>query len=232
MDMNAILIIDDDQELCALLLDYLRLEGFRAEAVHEPLAGVGQALSGRHALVVLDVMLPGMDGFETLRRIRLGSRVPVLMLTACGEEADRVQGLETGADDYLQKPFNPRELLARIRAILRRTGAVGGDMGEPPARLVVEDVELIPSARAAYRAGKPLALTSVEFSTLETLLRDAGKVVSRETLVREALGRELSPYDRSIDVHVSNLRRKLGGWPDGAERIKTLRGVGYLYAVP
>lgn len=229
--MNAILIIDDDQELCALLLDYFRMEGLRADAVNEPEPGITQALSGRYDLVVLDVMLPGLSGFETLRRIRAASRVPVLMLTACGEDMDRVLGLETGADDYLPKPFNPRELVARIRAILRRSGAGAEDRAGPLHRLVVEDVELVPGARAAFQGGKPLALTAVEFSILEVLLAAAGKVVTREEMVREVLGRELSPFDRSLDVHVSNLRRKLGVKSDGMERIKTLRGTGYLYAV-
>ena len=229
--MNNVLIIDDDQELCALLLDYFRIEGLKAEAVFEPVRGIDLALTGRHDLVVLDVMLPTLSGFETLRRIRAGSQVPVLMLTACGDDMDRIQGLETGADDYLQKPFNPRELVARIRAILRRVGPSTEEMGVPPSRLVVEDVELVPSARTVFQGEKPLALTSVEFSTLETLLKNAGKVISREDMVKSVLGRELSPFDRSIDVHVSNLRKKLGPKTDGSERIKTLRGVGYLYAV-
>lgn len=229
--MNNILIIDDDQELCALLQDYFRIEGLKAEAVFEPVRGIDLALTGRYDLLVLDVMLPTLSGFETLRRIRAGSQVPVLMLTACGDDMDRIQGLETGADDYLQKPFNPRELVARIRAILRRAGPSTEELGVPPSRLAVEDVELVPSARTVFQGGKPLALTSVEFSTLETLLLNAGKVISREDMVKSVLGRELSPFDRSIDVHVSNLRKKLGPKTDGSERIKTLRGVGYLYAV-
>jgi two-component system response regulator CpxR len=230
--MNTILIIDDDTDLCELLRDYLSPEGFEVAAVHNGLEGVERAVSGEHALVVLDVMLPGINGFEVLRRIRTASRVPVLMLTARGEDVDRIVGLEIGADDYLPKPFNPRELVARIRAVLRRMEAQpsppppSGDSG----RVSVGDVELVCGTRTVLRAGEKVELTSVEFAILETLLRQAGQVVSRDDLVRQALGRTLSPYDRSIDVHVSSLRRKLGQRQDDPERIKTVRNIGYLYA--
>jgi two-component system response regulator CpxR len=178
---------------------------------------------------VLDVMLPVINGFEVLRRIRAASRVPVLMLTARGEDVDRIVGLEIGADDYLPKPFNPRELVARIRAVLRRTDA-------PPHRhvqcgkVIVGDIELAPGNRTVLCAGRKVDLTTVEFAILEVLLRQAGQVVSRDELVRLALGRSLSAYDNSINVHVSSLRKKLGQRTDESERIKTIRCIGYLYA--
>jgi DNA-binding response OmpR family regulator len=227
--MNNILIIDDDMDLCDLLRDYLTPEGFVVEAVHDGLQGVERAVSGQYALVVLDVMLPGINGFEVLRRIRAVSRVSVLMLTARGEDVDRIVGLEIGADDYLPKPFNPRELVARIRAVLRRVES-GPQPQVDSGKLVVGDVELVPGTRTVLRAGEKVELTSVEFSILETLLRLAGQVVNREDLVKNALGRSLSAYDRSIDVHVSSLRKKLGQRTDESERIKTVRNVGYLYS--
>ena len=227
--MNSILIIDDDKDLCDLLHDYLTPEGFVVEAVHDGLEGSERAISGGYSLVVLDVMLPGINGFEVLRRIRAVSRVPVLMLTARGEEVDRIVGREIGADDYLPKPFNPRELVARIRAVLRRMEALPQPQIES-VRLIVGDVELISSTRTVLRAGQKVDLTSVEFTILETLLRLAGQVVSRDELVKKALGRELSAYDRSIDVHVSSVRKKLGQANDDVERIKTVRNIGYLYS--
>jgi len=233
--MQRILVIDDDVELCELLTDYLSPEGFQVEAVHDGEQGALRALSGEHALVVLDVMLPRLSGFDVLRRIRASSGVPVLMLTARGDDVDRIVGLEMGADDYLPKPFNPRELVARIRAIRRRTEGGRereGTAGRPAERVTVGDVQLDPGARAVLQGGRPVEMTSVEFSLLEVLLRAAGQVVGREELTKEVLGRRLSPYDRSIDVHVSSLRRKLGHHSGGAERIKTIRGVGYLYARP
>ena len=227
--MNTILIIDDDTDLCDLLRDYLTPEGFVVTAVHDGLLGVEQAVAGGPALVVLDVMLPGINGFEVLRRIRAVSRVPVLMLTARGEDVDRIVGLEIGADDYLPKPFNPRELVARIRAVLRRMESDPQPQTDA-GRLVVGDIELVPGTRTVLRAGQKVDLTSVEFAILETLLRLAGQVVSRDDLVKQALGRRLSAYDRSIDVHVSSLRRKLGQRAGDSERIKTIRNIGYLYS--
>ncbi|GAB4562299.1 MAG: two-component system response regulator MisR [Geothermobacteraceae bacterium] len=222
--MEKILIVDDDRELCELLQDYLGAEGFRTCAAHEGRAGVRMALEEDYDLVVLDVMLPGLNGFDALRRLREDSQVPVIMLTARGEEVDRIVGLELGADDYLPKPFNPRELVARIRAIARR--ARGGVEGaRPPEKMQLGDLCLEPGMREARLHGEPVELTSVEYGLLEMLVRHAGQPVSREALSRQVLGRRLTPYDRSIDVHVSSLRRKLGG-----ERIKTVRGVGYLYA--
>jgi two-component system response regulator CpxR len=229
--MLRVLLIDDDVELCELLTQYLETEGFAIDAVYDGRGGIAQALAGQHAFVVLDVMLPGMPGFDVLRRIRAHSRIPVLMLTARGEAIDRILGLELGADDYLPKPFDPRELAARIRAILRRTPAPE-DVLPAAAPRQLGDLALNPGARAVHRGGEDLRLTTIEFELLTVLLRMAGQVVTRETLVREVLEREFSPFDRSIDMHVSNLRRKLGLHPDGTERIKGVRGVGYLYAVP
>jgi two-component system response regulator CpxR len=226
--MNRLLVVDDDRELCELLEAYLRREGFEVECRNDPAAGLEAALSGRHDLVVLDVMMPGMSGFDVLRRIRAASRVPVMMLTARGEEVDRIVGLEVGADDYLPKPFNSRELVARIRAILRRSEPEALGL-ESPARLAAGDVVLDPGTRTVARGGKPVDLTSAEFSVLEALMRAAGQVLSREEIARQALGRGSSSYDRSVDVHVGSVRRKLGPAPGGDERIKTVRNAGYLY---
>jgi DNA-binding response OmpR family regulator len=232
--MDRVLVVDDDVELCELVAEYLQAEGFETEAAHDGEQGVGRALSGEHALVVLDVMLPGLNGFEVLRRIRASTtRTPVLMLTARGDDVDRIVGLEIGADDYLAKPFNPRELVARIRAILRRTNPQPEDAARPKTRqrerLHVGDVELDTATRVARRAGEPLELTAVEFDLLAAFLRGAGRVITREELVKAVLGRNLTPFDRSIDMHVSNLRRKLDHPGTEAERIKTIRGVGYIY---
>jgi two-component system response regulator CpxR len=187
-------------------------------------------LSGDYQLAVLDVMLPGVSGFDLLRSIRATSRIPVLMLTARGDDVDRIVGLELGADDYLSKPFNPRELVARIRAVLRRIPPDARGAGDRvPAQLTVDDVAMDLGPRVVRRGGAPVELTAVEFALLELLLRAAGSVVRREDLARGALGRNLLPFDRSIDVHVSRVRKKLGPRPDGGERIATLRSVGYLY---
>lgn len=226
--VDRILVIDDDVELCSLVSEYLRPEGFQVEAVHEGKAGLNRALSGEHLLVVLDVMLPGMNGFDVLRRLRDGSRIPVLLLTARGEDVDRIVGLEIGADDYLPKPFNPRELVARIRAVLRRSRK-GADF-EIPELIKVGDVELDPATRTVTHRGNPVDLTSVEFALLQVLLREAGRVVTREALVDEVLGRKFSPFDRSIDMHVSKVRKKLGD-SDVEDHIKTVRGAGYIFAL-
>jgi len=221
---TPVLLIDDDKELCDLLVDYLRPEGFLVQAVHEGEAGLRQLLAGGSpALVILDVMLPGMNGFDVLRALRPQCSVPVLMLTARGEDVDRIVGLELGADDYLPKPFNPRELVARLRAIQRRS-----ERTSLPEALQVGALYVDPALRLATWANVPLELTSVEFALLMVLLRAAGRAVNRDELAEQALGRPWSPYDRSIDVHVSNLRRKLG--LEGGEHIKTVRGVGYQYA--
>lgn len=226
--MAKILIIDDDVELCELVGEYLTREGFEVEAVHNGDKGLERAISGQPTLVVLDIMLPGMTGLEVLRRLRSESMTPVLILTARGDDVDRIVGLEIGADDYLAKPFNPRELVARVRAILRRSKA--GPLATAAA-VTVGDVELDPGARTVTREGETLELTAVEFSLLEALMRSAGQVVTREYLAQTVLGRRFVAYDRSIDMHVSKLRKKLGPQPGGdAERIKTVRGVGYIYA--
>lgn len=235
---SRILLVDDDVELCELVTEYLRREGMEAHVVHNGENAVARAQSGDYALLVLDVMLPGIGGFEVLRRLRAsggsGAQLPVMMLTARREEVDRVLGLELGADDYLIKPFSPRELVARLRAILRRTQPAPEASLPTQARRVlrVGDIELNGAAREVRRSGATVDLTSVEFDLLDTLLRTAGEIVTREEISKAALGRELTPYDRSIDVHISNLRRKLGLDPQGAERIKAVRSVGYIYVRP
>jgi two-component system response regulator CpxR len=224
--MENVLIVDDDVELCRLLSERLSTEGFTIEAVHDGPRGLARALSKQHALVVLDLMLPGMSGLDVLRSLRAQSPIPVLILTARGEDIDRILGLEIGADDYVPKPFNPRELIARIRAILRRT--VRAAITASP--LVVGDLRLDLAAREAWLNDSLLNVTSVEFTLLEAFLRDAGRILTREHLTETVLGRKLGPFDRVIDVHVGNLRRKLGPAQNG-ERIKTVRGSGYIFAL-
>ncbi|MEO8592199.1 MAG: response regulator transcription factor [Candidatus Solibacter sp.] len=218
-----ILLVDDDTELASLLGEFLRREGFTVEAADDGHKGLERALQPGVDLVVLDVMLPGIDGFEILRRLREKSRVPVLMLTARGEDVDRIVGLELGADDYLAKPFNPRELAARIRAILRRL--------EPRApstagRLEAAGITLDPAAREVFAHGKRIDLTTFEFDILEMLMRSAGRVLSRDALMENFYNRKATPFDRSIDMHISHLRKKLEG---GDDLIKTIRGVGYQF---
>jgi DNA-binding response OmpR family regulator len=230
---QRVLVVDDDVELCQLISQYLGQEGLSVEAVHTGQQGVERALSGEHAIVVLDVMLPGVKGFEVLRCVRAQSRMPVLMLSARGDEQDRILGLEMGADDYLPKPFNPRELSARIEAILRRSAQVPSDARPASIEpIAIGDVELDQGARTVRRTGEEINLTTVEFDLLEELLKSAGRVLLREEIVRTVLSREFSPFDRSIDTHISNLRRKLGPAQDGSERIKGIRGRGYLYSLP
>lgn len=229
--MEQILIIDDDVALCELVTEYLEPLGFKVDSVHRGDAGADQALAGKYSIVILDVMLPGLNGFEALRSIRAQSKLPVLMLTARGDDVDRIVGLEIGADDYLPKPFNPRELVARIRAILRRTGAEPLSSGGAAKPLSIGDIELDPGTRVVRRNSKIIQLTAVEFDLLEKLLRGAGRILSREDLSKDVLGRNTSPFDRSIDMHISNLRKKLGHQVGAVERIKTVRGVGYIYAL-
>ena len=228
--MDKILIIDDDEELCELVSEYLGVEGFEVESVNDGETGLKSALSGDYDMVILDVMLPKMNGFDVLRNLREQSQLPVLMLTARGDDMERIVGLEIGADDYLPKPFNPRELAARLRAILRRATADETDMADDD-KLSVDGVEVVASARTATCDGKDLNLTSVEFEVLAELLREAGKIVKKEDLSERVLGRSLSPFDRSLDMHISNVRKKLGPRADGSERIKTIRSVGYIYTV-
>ncbi|MEP6704598.1 MAG: response regulator transcription factor [Acidobacteriota bacterium] len=229
--MNKVLIIDDDEELCDLVSEYLTVEGFQTTAVHDGETGLGSALSGDYDLAILDVMLPKINGFDVLKNLREKSGLPVLMLTARGDDMERIVGLEIGADDYLPKPFNPRELVARLRAILRRAAAETGS--QPSAeKIIIDDLELSASSRSVKRNGDDLPVTSVEFDLLSALLRDAGKVVKKEDLSENVLERRLSPYDRSLDMHISNLRKKLGPRTDESERIKTVRSVGYIYTIP
>ncbi len=231
-DAPRLLIADDDIELCEMLVEYLEAEGLAIEAVHDGLTALERAREGDFDLLVLDVMMPGLGGFDVLRELRRDSIVPVLMLTARGDDVDSVVGLELGADDYVSKPCNPRVLVARIRAVLRRAGQdVGAESGRRSAadRLRVGDLEMHCAARRLSCRGQPVNLTSTEFSVLEVLLRSAGEVVGKEMLSQRALGRPLARYDRGLDMHISKLRRKLGPAADGAERIETVRGVGYLY---
>jgi two-component system, OmpR family, response regulator CpxR len=218
--MTPLLIIDDDTELCTLLAEFLAREGFSAALEHDGALGLERALAGNFALIVLDLMLPSLDGFALLKQLRTKSRVPVLMLTARGEDVDRIVGLELGADDYLAKPFNPRELVARIRAILRRV------QSPSQGRLEVNGVTIDPGTREVTCDGRAIEMTTLEFDILEVLLRSAGRVVSRDTLMESMYNRKATPFDRSIDMHVSHLRKKLE-----IERtlIKTVRGVGYQF---
>lgn len=227
-----ILLIDDDTELCDLLTEYLEQEGFAVSACHEAQQGLTTALAGDHSFLILDVILPGFNGFDLLRKIRQASTVPVLMLTARGDEVDRIVGLELGADDYLPKPFNPRELVARIRAIQRRGENGLGNRRTAPGKLLADDIVLDPGTRTVWRHDVEIPLTTVEFALLHALLKRIGQVVNREELAMEALGRKLELFDRSIDVHISSLRKKLGRNVNGIERIKTVRSVGYMYICP
>lgn len=230
--MDRILIIDDDEELCELVSEYLTVEGFETTAVYDGETGLREALSGAFDMVTLDVMLPKKNGFDVLRELRETSKIPVLMLTARGEDMERIVGLEIGADDYLPKPFNPRELVARLRAILRRIEANRQTIQIENDKLSVDDVEVQISARSASRSNEDLNLTSVEFDLLAEFLRHAGKVVKKEDLSEKVLERKLSPFDRSLDMHVSNLRKKLGVRENDLEIIKTIRSVGYIYTLP
>ena len=219
-----LLIVDDDVELCSLLKEFLERESFAVECVNEGRAALEAAQQGGFDLVVLDVMLPGLDGFEILKRLRVTSRVPVLMLTARGEDVDRIVGLELGADDYLPKPFNPKELAARIRAVLRRYAP---RPAAPSSRVEMNGIMLDPGTREVFSNGKPVELTTFEFDILELLMRSAGRVLSRDTLMENFYSRKATPFDRSLDMHISHLRKKL---ENGDALIKTIRGVGYQFA--
>lgn len=226
--MGKVLIIDDDEELCELVSEYLTVEGFEIESVNDGESGLKAALSGDYELAILDVMLPKMNGFDVLRNLREQSKLPVIMLTARGDDMERIVGLEIGADDYLPKPFNPRELAARLRAILRRTADTDEESSE---KLDIDGIQLSTAARTVILDGEPINVTSVEFELLANLLREAGKIVRKEDLSESVLERKLSPFDRSLDMHVSNLRKKLGTRADGSDRIKTVRSVGYIYTL-
>jgi DNA-binding response OmpR family regulator len=224
--MSRILLIDDDTELISLLSEYLTQEGFTVMTANDGDSGVVEALSGRNAIVVLDIMMPRLNGLDVLRRIRRESAVPVLMLTARGDDSDRIIGLELGADDYVAKPCTPRELVARLRAILRRTtpGQAPGRSANP---LTCGALTMWPEQRRAMWMCEPLALTSTEFNLLELLLRYAGSPVSKADISEHALGRPIARHDRSVDVHVSNVRRKLGPLADGRPRIQVVYRQGY-----
>ena len=216
-----ILIVDDDEELAGLLSELLTREGFRVDMQHDGVKGLATALGGGYDLMVLDVMLPGMDGFGILRRVRRESRLPILMLTARGEDEDRIIGLELGADDYLPKPFNTREFVARVRAIMRRL-----EERRPGIKFEVNGISIDPGTRDVTRDGVPVEVTTFEFDILETLMLAAGRVVSRDDLMEELYGRKATPFDRSVDMHISHLRKKLEG---DKPLIKTVRGVGYQF---
>jgi two-component system response regulator CpxR len=227
--MNQILLVDDDVELTEMIREYLEPEGFVVEIAHDGPACFRKD-PGAKDLVLLDVMLPALSGFEILKQLRQRSPVPVILLTARDSEVDRVVGLEIGADDYIGKPVNPRELVARIRAVLRRTQRDG--MRVAP-ELAVGEIRLSASARTAWRDGQPLDLTTAEFNLLEHLLRHAGEIVTRDALSGAAFGRhQTARTDRNVDTLVSKVRRKLGPAGDAEPRIKTVRNVGYIYAIP
>jgi DNA-binding response OmpR family regulator len=230
-----ILVIDDDKKLCRLIADYLTPMGYEVLPVHTGPAGVERASAESWAAVILDVMLPGMDGFEVLKQIRKSSGVPVLMLTARGEEADRIVGLEIGADDYLPKTFSTRELLARLRAVMRRsTQSVAAKQtadGREP-EIVVGKLHVDPNTRTAVFDDPPLTLTPVEYDLLASLARARGRVKSREKLLEEIRDRNYEVFDRSIDVHISALRKKLGDDAKEPRFIKTIRSAGYMFINP
>lgn len=219
-----ILMIDDDQELCELLGSWLQAEGFSLTSVHDGTAGLEAARDGNYEAIVLDMMLPGMNGLEVLRALRQTCNTPLLMLSARGEPVDRILGLELGADDYLAKPCDPRELVARLRALLRRSTPTADDQ-----TLQVGDLRMDTGSLMVWQQDELLPLTQTEALILRELLEHPGQLIDRQTLSRQALGKPLGPYDRSLDMHMSNLRRKLGMHPDGRNRIQSVRGRGYLY---
>ena len=225
---TQILMVDDDLKLCGLVRDYLEPLGYALDSVHTGPEGVEAVRSGDYRAVILDVMLPDMDGFEVLREIRKESEVPVLMLTGRGEEADRVMGLELGADDYLPKTFSTRELLARLRAVTRRSTLKVMDADEGIEEIVNDELRMRPESRSASVGETPLNLTALEFDLLFSLAQNAGRVRSREQLLDDVAGRDYDVFDRSIDVHMSSLRRKLGDNPKDPKYIKTVRSVGYM----
>ncbi len=221
--MRTILVIDDDERIRELVAEYLSTRGFSVDTAQDGESGLARLQGAGYDLVVLDVMMPGRDGFEVVREIRRDSRVPIIMLTARGDETDRIVGLELGADDYLPKPFNPRELLARIQAVLRRSD-------EPiaaTARLAAGPLTVDLDRRLVELQGTPIDLTTTEFELLRTLVAHAGRVISRERLMELARGEDFASFDRSVDVHISHIRRKLGDDPKKPTFVKTVRGVGY-----
>ena len=224
---TKVLLVDDDVELADMLRVYLEREGFEVKAVHDGETGIAEVLHGHHDIAVLDVMMPGNSGIDVLLQIRSYGAMPVLMLTAKGDDADRIVGLELGADDYVPKPCTPRELTARIRAILRRSGAAEPSSSSSPT--IVGALSIWSEQRRAKWADKPLELTSTEFNLLDVLARNAGRVVSKSELSEQGLGRPLARFDRSIDVHISSIRRKLEPLPDGRSRIQAVFNKGYQF---
>lgn len=229
---TRVLVIDDDKKLCRLIKDYLEPMGYEVAAVHAGPAGVEKATAETWQAIILDVMMPGMDGFEVLKQIRKKSEVPVLMLTSRGEEADRIVGLEIGADDYLPKTFSTRELLARLRAVTRRASHTASSKESPESELVVGPLRVNTGARTAVLGDQPLVLTPVEYDLLASLARAKGRVKTRELLLDEIRDRNYEVFDRSIDVHISALRKKLGDDPKTPRFIRTVRAAGYMLINP
>lgn len=238
--MYQLLLIDDDSELCAMLAEYLATEDFKVDMAHDGHSGLQLAQVNHYDTIILDVMMPGMNGLDVLRELRKTHQTPVLMLTARGDDIDSIVGLELGADDYLAKPCNPRVLVARIRAVLRRLHPPQGDNTNATQVLIIGALKLEPGTRRAFFNNKDLILTSTEFSILEVLARQAGQIVTKDTLSEQALGRSLSRYDRSIDMHVSSLRKKIATLMttpaqattpriETSSPIQTIRGSGYQY---
>ncbi len=228
MEDSKILIVDDDVKLCRLVRDYLAPMGFLLDAAHTGPAGLEKVKESEYQAVILDVMLPGMGGFEVLKQIRSFSNVPVLMLTAMGDEADRIVGLEIGADDYLPKTFSTRELLARLRAVTRRASMADDRLNVEAEETTIRDVYINTATRTATKNGEELFLTALEFDLLRCLARSAGRVLNRDQLLDEVAGRSYDVFDRSVDVHISSLRRKLGDDSKNPSYIKTVRSVGYV----
>jgi DNA-binding response OmpR family regulator len=230
LGVDRILVVDDDREFCELISGYLVRESFQVECVYNGKHGLERTLSGKYDVVALDLVMPGMSGTQMLQQIRETSLVGVIILTAYGEEIDRILSLEYGADDYLAKPFNPRELVARIRTLLRRLRpSVWGETTWTPEHLEVGDIQLDRRSRSCCLRDAVVELTSTEFELLYTLMRSSGRPVSRKDLMRTVMERDFSPFDRSIDVHLSNIRKKLGPTSDGLERIRSVRNYGYIY---
>lgn len=227
--MTKVLLVDDDEELTTLLQEYLSEDGYDVATTSDGRAAIAAAVAGSVDLIVLDIMMPRMNGIEVLQRIRAQSQIPVLMLTARGDDVDRITGLNLGADDYVPKPCSPGELAARVRAILRRTRAAGSVSASDPIR--AGKLVLHPSSRTAEWGGQPLDLTGTEFSLLEVLARHAGQLVSKQDISKRAFGQPLTPFDRRIDVHISSVRQKLGRRPDGQSHIQSVRGQGYQLLV-
>jgi DNA-binding response OmpR family regulator len=222
-----VLLVDDDRELCQMLTEYLAAEHFEVKSVHDGGDALTELAAGEFEILILDVMLPSLGGFDVLRKLGASHDTPILMLTARGDDVDRIVGLELGADDYLSKPFNPRELVARIRAILRRASSRPAPRGASSDEITVGSIVLNAGMHQVRIAGSIVALTGAEFRVLEILMRAAGQVISRESMTEQALGRKLVPYDRSIDTHISNLRRKLNLEAGKNPEIKNVRGSGY-----